>query len=211
MSAPISNHNDPYDLEDDFEDDFEQNDPSDHGAILKTLHSFGQRIGHIAWYQNLGTGLNPECRDLADHYLQQLGFPDCQPLLVRDWLEASDAAESLDWNSPSWEAEEHYRSMLTAEAVDILGEEALEIAMMSLQEIAAPILEQHILDAARYQAIQDETFLRAANGAALRAIYLAALVLITGQDQDHPFALKFQLFEQGRWPLDIVGQSFNIY
>ena len=28
---------------------------------------------------------------------------------------------------------------------------------------------------------------------------------------DHPFSLKYQLFESGRWPIGIAGSSFNIF
>ena len=28
---------------------------------------------------------------------------------------------------------------------------------------------------------------------------------------EHLFALKFRLFEQGRWPVSVIGLSFNIF
>ena len=50
-----------------------------------------------------------------------------------------------------------------------------------------------------------------AAGAAAQAAYQAALVLATDGEADHPFALKFRLFEAGRLPLGITGNTFNLF
>ena len=54
--------------------------------------------------------------------------------------------------------------------------------------------------------------MRLATGAAVQTCHQAALLLAAqGGAPDHPFALKLQLFEHGRWPLGIVGMSLNIF
>jgi len=183
----------------------------DQDAILKALNQFGSRLSTTPWFKTIGEPLSDKALDLAHQFTGNLGFPDATPLLISDWTEAAEAAEALDWNNPSWEAEEALRADLTMRATDLMGEETLEIAMMSLQQLASPIIEEHIKEAALHLGIQDETFTRAAHGAAIRALYLAALVLVCGEEEEHPFATKYQLFEMGRWPLDIFGQSFNIF
>ncbi|MEL6363066.1 MAG: hypothetical protein AAFR21_18520, partial [Pseudomonadota bacterium] len=57
---------------------------------------------------------------------------------------------------------------------------------------------------------------RLAVGAAVQASHQAALALLASADPDfeaegHPFAAKFQLFEFGRWPVALIGSSFNLF
>ena len=61
--------------------------------------------------------------------------------------------------------------------------------------------------------MEDEELIRAAVGAASQAIYQAGLLLAAEneEDQNHPFALKYRLFESGRWPIGVVGNSFHIF
>lgn len=183
----------------------------DQDIILKALNQFGTKLVSTPWFKTIGEPLNDQVLSLANQFTGNLGFPDAVPALIPNWTEAAEAAEALDWNNPSWEAEEALRADLTVRATDLLGEETLEIAMMTLQQLASPIIEESINEAALYLGIQDDTFTRAAHGAAIRGLYLAALVLIVGESEDHPFTAKYQLFELGRWPLDIFGQSFNIF
>jgi hypothetical protein len=65
--------------------------------------------------------------------------------------------------------------------------------------------------AASRSGVADEALIRAAAGAATQGAYHAALVLAAGGDEHHPFAIKFRLFEAGRWPLGIVGATFNLF
>ena len=51
---------------------------------------------------------------------------------------------------------------------------------------------------------------------AVEAAHKAALVLIAAADpafdaDDHPFTAKFRLFEFGRWPVGLIGSSFNLF
>ena len=59
--------------------------------------------------------------------------------------------------------------------------------------------------------IEDQELIRAATGSALQSCHQAALVLAAGEEDAHPFALKYKLFEQGHWPIAITGSSFNIF
>jgi hypothetical protein len=59
--------------------------------------------------------------------------------------------------------------------------------------------------------IEDEEILRAAIGQALQSCYQAALVIAAGEEEDHPFAQKFRLYENGHWPLGVAGTTLNIF
>ena len=50
-------------------------------------------------------------------------------------------------------------------------------------------------------------------GAGAQAIYQAGLLLAAENEEDehHVFALKYKLFESGRWPIGVVGNSFHIF
>jgi hypothetical protein len=50
----------------------------------------------------------------------------------------------------------------------------------------------------------------------VQSAHQAALVLVAAADPDfeaehHPFAAKFRLFEFGRWPVGVIGRSFNLF
>ena len=64
--------------------------------------------------------------------------------------------------------------------------------------------------------VEDEAQKQLAVGAAVQAAHQAALVLIAAADpgfdaDDHPFTAKFRLFEFGRWPVGVIGSSFNLF
>ena len=39
----------------------------------------------------------------------------------------------------------------------------------------------------------------------------AWMIQAAGAGDDHPFAVKFRLYEAGRWPLGIVGSTFSVF
>ncbi|MDP7547839.1 MAG: hypothetical protein QGF20_11140, partial [Alphaproteobacteria bacterium] len=67
--------------------------------------------------------------------------------------------------------------------------------------------------AAEAAGIDDTELIRAAAGAAAQGIYQAGLLLAAENEDDehHAFALKYRLFESGRWPIGVVGNSFHIF
>lgn len=177
-------------------------------AVVKPLCNLASEI---RWFSMVSEPIAPEIRELAESYSAGLGFPEATPALLGDWEDAAAAAESGDFNSPAWEAEEQMRAFLTEEALREVDEETLEMVMT---HIAATVFEAATLgaeEAADFLRIDDMAFVQAAAGAAVQSVHLAALVLMTDGGADHPFSVKFHLFEQGRWPLGIMGSSFNIF
>ena len=61
--------------------------------------------------------------------------------------------------------------------------------------------------------IEDEELIRAIAGAAAQSIYQAGLLLAAEDENDehHIFALKYKLFELGRWPIGVLGNTFHIF
>ena len=97
------------------------------------------------------------------------------------------------------------------EALEIVTEEDLNMAMTHIASTATPVIEQAIEEIAEEAGIVDAELIRAAMGSALQTCHQAALVLASGQEDTHHFALKYKLFEQGHWPIAITGSSFNIF
>lgn len=179
--------------------------------ILAGLRRFGEEAVNMPWFSKLGRPLDRETLGLARSYLDGLGFPDAEPARLRDWAEAADAAMTFDIDPAHWEAEESLRASLAADALEILSEDALNIAMTHVSALLGERVRTAVQDAAHFWEVEDEELLNAAVGAALHAAHGAALSLIVETEGDHPFRRKFSLFTRGRWPIGIAGLTFNIF
>ncbi len=183
---------------------------------LNTLSRFANGLDNIPWFANLGEPLTPGAKEVSERYIHSLGFPDAQVGILVDWEDAADAAENQDWHSPAWEAEELLRADLTARALEFLSEDALTIGMTLIAEKVSEPAKEGMEQASYIWDMEDEPSQRLAVGAAVQAAHGAALVLMAAADPDfiseqHAFTAKFQLFEFGRWPVGIIGQSFNLF
>lgn len=178
---------------------------------LSGVAAFIAVVNNMHWFRTLGEMPSDNDRRLAEAYGPALGFPEAEPAFLFDWEDAAAAAESNDINSPSWEAEEQLRASLTDDLLSVLDEDTFEMVLTHINESTIPAIEAAAEDAADYLRIDDGEFVRAAAGAAVQAVHQAALVMLTGADDDHPFALRFRLFERGRWPIGVTGASFLIY
>jgi hypothetical protein len=183
---------------------------------LSRVRRFARSLERIPWFANLGEPLTAGARAAARSYADGLGFSDAEIAIVVDWDDAAAAAETLDWNSPAWEAEELLRSDLTARALAILSEPALRIAMALIAERVAGPATEAMEQASFIWDVTEQSHQQLAVGAAVQAAHQAALVLVAAADPafeaaDHPFNAKFRLFEFGRWPVGIIGSSFNLF
>jgi hypothetical protein len=148
---------------------------------------------------------------LAERYLSALGFPGARIVPVADFDEAAEAALSLDIDPAAWEASEQLRVGLTARAIEAMGEELLEAALTDVMAFVAPAVQDAVKDAAYGFDLEDEALINSAAGAALRACHNAALVLLGGEEEEHALALEYALFEGGRWPVALTGQTFHLF
>ncbi|MEX6632851.1 hypothetical protein [Hyphococcus lacteus] len=183
---------------------------------LARLSRFARSLDRIPWFANIGGKMTPGARAAADDYMSGLGFPDAEIAMLLDWGDAAAAAESLDWQSPAWEAEESLRADLTGRALELLSEDALRIGMALIAEKVADPAKDAVEELAYLSDLDDDAIKTLCVGAAVQAANGAALALIAAEDTDfdaenHPFAAKFRLFEFGRWPVSITGSSFNLF
>jgi len=183
---------------------------------LTVLTKFARTLDRIPWFANLGEPLTPGARAAAEQYVDRLGFPDAEVAILVDWEDAAAAAESLDWQSPAWEAEELQRADLTGRALEHISEEALAIGMTLIADKITEPATEGMEQAAVIFDIEEEGPRNIAVGAAVQAANGAALALLASADPDfdieaHPFAAKFRLFEFGRWPVGVTGLSFNLF
>ena len=183
---------------------------------LAALTRFAKSLDRIPWFANLGEPATPGARDSARVYCDGMGFPHADIAILVDWDDAAAASESLDWHAPAWEAEELLRADLTGQALALMSEDALRVGMTVISEkITEPAYEGMEQAAVIFDA-DDEASRNLAVGAAVQAAHAAGLALIAAQNPDfesetHPFVAKFQLFEFGRWPVGIIGSSFNLF
>ncbi len=179
--------------------------------MLRLVAPFVELVAEIPWFRTLGEVLDQETYKRAEDYVNALGFPDATPALLGNWEDAAIAAENLDYNSPAWEAEEMERASLTGKLVEEVGEETLELVFAHVAQAVAEPVAYAVEDAAEHLQIRDQEFIQAATGAAAHACHLAALALMAGAEDDHPFLARFAVFEAGHWPVGLWGNSLNIF
>jgi len=172
---------------------------------------FTRLIARTDWFRYVGEPLEQQVIDQAQAYLDALGFPDVAPAAVEDWQEAAAALETNDWNSPFWEVEQQLMAALTMEITETIDPELLEMILTRVSSAASEYVGEGVLVAAERWGLQDEGLMKAAIGEGVQACYQAALVIAAGVGDDHPFTLKYQLFESGWWPLGVMGSTFNIF
>ena len=185
--------------------------------ILSRLRRFADGLDRIAWFSRLGEPPTDDLRDAAAGYLDRLGFPHAELAILPGWEDTEGAAETEGWSSPAWEAEELARADLTATALSVMSEEALEIGLRMVAERAGEACRAAMEEEAAYWDVEEEGARTLAVGAAAQAAHLAALSLIAAAtDPDAPaddsvFAWKLRLFMEGRWPVGVLGGTFNVF
>ncbi len=194
------------------DEDLEEDQPDiEEYPTLQSVVRLNRLLSTIEWFSEVGEPITEDIATAARAYQDYLGFPYADMAAIQDWHEASEAASSTDWNSEWWEAEEQIRVGLIDTALELIPEHDLNMALTQITATASPLLQYAAENWVEEQGIEDAELIRAAVGAGVQASYQAALVLAAGEEDNHPFALKFKLFELGRWPIAITGNSFNLF
>ncbi len=199
------NMNDENDVED------EEFDAEEEYPTLMQVARFANLINSTNWFHNIGNELSPELIITSREYLDALGFPESYPAQVNDWYDAIICIETNDWNSPAWEAEEQLAASLINDSLKFIEEDILEVALTNVTGKASEQITNSLEEASLKWGFDDEELLRAALGQAVQTCYQAALVIAAGEEETHPFALKFRLYEMGYWPLGIAGNTLNVF
>lgn len=170
-----------------------------------------QLIGRMGWFSRIGLPLESADADNARAYMDYLGFPEVDIAVLETLEDAEDAASTLDMNAPAWEAEEQLRAALSMDAAQYIEEEELSQILQYINSIAAESASEALESAVPRLGPMPEDLANSAIGGAVKAAHLAALLLLAENDADHhAFAYYFKLFELGRWPVAITGNSFFI-
>ncbi|MEM9988989.1 MAG: hypothetical protein AAF723_05655 [Pseudomonadota bacterium] len=186
--------------------------------LLMRVKQFADALDQTSWFAHLGERASDDVRHISETYLDRLGFPDAELAILPTWEDAADAAETYDWASAAWEAEELARADLTARALAVMSEEALDIGLRLVAQEAGQGAKAAMEDQASLWDMVEEGPRQLAVGAAVQAAHGAALSLIvaaSSEDEeevkDHAFMWKFRLFAEGRWPVAIVGSTFSLF
>lgn len=190
--------------DDDLEDTPEQ--------VILLVPRFVARLKRMRWFSTVGQPHDRALKTQAAEFLDALGFPDIGLAAIGDWREAEDAAESVGVDTAAFDAEEQLRASLEADALEAIGEDASSVALSHIHSVVGIAAREGAMTSARIWGLGDLAVIDAAVGAAVVAAHEAALILLSGRgDENHPFALKFALFERGRWPVGVTGSSFNLF
>ena len=189
-------------------DDF---DVGEEYPTLMQVARFAELIKQTKWFHHIGEPITTDTINHSKEYLDLLGFPEGYPAEVPDWQDAISCLETNDWNSPAWEAEEQLAASLTNSALEFIEEDVLEVALTNITGKASEFITNAVESASMRWGVDDDELLRAAIGQAVQACYQAALVIAAGEEETHPFALKFRIYESGHWPLGIAGNTLNIF
>lgn len=178
---------------------------------LRAVARLARLAGSLPWFAAVGRRLTPAEIDAAEAYVGGLGFPGMHVAGVEDWLAASGLAQAPDFGDEFWQAEEQMRRALTDEALQFCDAHDLEVALAHVATRTGEVAHERAVRAAARQGVSDPDLIKVAAGAAAQATHQAALVLAAGGGAEHPFALKFRLFEFGRLPLGNTGGTFNLF
>lgn len=205
------------------EDELPEIDPELFGELEREIPLlFGVRrladgFTQMPFFAHLGEPPTDKVRQTAAAYVDRLGFPEADLAILPTPEDAAAAAETLDWASPAWEAEELSRTDVTGRALEVVSEEALEIAIRLVTAKAGEAAKEAMAEEAAIWDIGDEATKNIAVGAAVQTAVNAALAVLASEAdpdidlKDHLFTHKLRLFELGRWPVSVVGQSFSLF
>ena len=181
-------------------------------AGFTPLHDFLDSLHQTDWFGHLGEDMSSITTGIAETYLRSLKQTTALIKIARSWDEAKAAANSAESRAAHSVDEARDRQFLREQAANIHSPELcttwLNLAFENISNIAYGIttgIPSDIIATSR-----DVFLTKAAAGAFAEAAYDNTLWLLAQEREQHSVHLKFALFQQGRWPIGIKGQSFYI-
>ncbi|MSP52268.1 MAG: hypothetical protein EXQ91_07755 [Alphaproteobacteria bacterium] len=170
---------------------------------------FMKSIGSVPWFARAGEPLDEETIADAQAYAEALGFMDVTVAAV-EWSEVASLADEADIDPRSIEVE--LATVLANEAAAEVGGDNVVAVMAdtrnAIDKAVLPLIRQ-CLKTLDVDGNPDQ-IVEAALDVAQRSFQGALLVILALAPEDHVFARKFRLFERGRWPLGIIGNTFHV-
>jgi hypothetical protein len=178
---------------------------------LHRLPALAREAAGLPWFASLGAPITDAEADDARAHVKGLGLPELPVVGVAGWTEARAAASTPFGAHDWWNAEERLRRGLLDAAAARHGRDPLLAALTEATQVgAAPVMGAAAVTAAR-MGVANQEMIHAAAGAAMQAVYLAALAQAAGHGEAHPFAAKLRLFAAGRWPLGVVNERIVLF
>lgn len=184
--------------------------------ILQTIAKFAKRIETNNWFFRIGTPLSKKEKFFSNNYLSAIGFVYADPVYIQSPEEVSSIIESQDLNFDWQEIEEQLKTSLLIQSKKFVSDHELEQVFADIAKKASkavkdqlPNLANNIFHENNFDKL--DIFLNMIINNFTSASHQAALVLAAGEDSNHPFAIKFELFEHGRIPIGITGNTFTLF
>lgn len=163
-----------------------------------------------AWFANLGEPPSDEDRAEAKSYAERLALGPLELACVRDWPAAETTMKAPDWTTAWWDREEALRRSLLAKAGERFPERVLWAGLTELTTEVGDFVHAKAAAAAGRMGGAATASIHVAAGAAAHAVYQLALARLA-KDGASPFESKFRMFEDGRWPLGVVGSRLVVF
>jgi len=190
-------------VSDDSDDAF---DLDDYPSLIAGVR-FVKSIQHVPWFVHAGRPFEPDLAELGLAYAEALGFPGIA-VAAAAWADAAELAADPDLASPDIEGQ--LAGALAEEAAATVGPDNLEAALADAGNIVQTAVRDLAIQRAAQAGYDDEETLNAALEAAHGICQGALLVVLAVGEEDHPFARKYRLFERGRWPIGIIGETLHL-
>jgi hypothetical protein len=181
--------------------------------LLLRARAFADGLRAAPLFSRTGESLDAQDLDLADRYVQNLGFAHVAPARLLHLAEALGAAEAADDDPETWGAEEQLRAALHLEALTQISEEGANALLQLVAAEASETARDRAMEAFSHSAHASDEVVNCLVGHVAQAAHCMALAILADVDQeqpDHPFVLRWSLFNRGRWPVGITGATYNI-
>ena len=180
-------------------------------TLARALDAFAAGLDHASWFAAVGEPLTPSESADAAGYLAGLGLAGARVAEVADWGAAGAAVRDSAWDRRWWDAVERERKLLLHAARKKHGGDPVMAALSKATQAASDLVAGRAAEAAAARGVADPGLVKAAAGAGIESAYQAALALAAGAPADHPFRLRFSLFEAGHWPLALIAGRFDVF
>jgi hypothetical protein len=191
-------------------DETENDDDFGTSAAVVWGQRFARMINEVRWFSALGEALRPNERQTAIAYGEALGSGAISVAVAADWKEAGEIAGPMQAGG-NFATENEMEAALIIAAAENLTEDELFGLLQAVRVLALRVVHPAAARAAMRARHRGPELVRNAAEAATQTCVQAALVLAAGTEESHPFVHKYHLFELGRWPLGMIGQTLHLF
>lgn len=181
------------------------------GAFESSIHAYVEGLRIAPWFTALGEPVTPSEIADAEAHLAGLGFNGVVIEGVADWQTARAVTLHPERDRRWQDAAQRESEALLLDANTAHGAASVLGELSHVEEDVGSLLPALAESAALNHGITDESLTGAAARAATEAAYHGALAVAASAPASHPFRLRLNLFEYGRWPLALVGDRYFLF